>query len=129
MRNLENSSIVLSLLAYTLMFLAIARLLLSDARHALGRVRWAGPIVLVSTCLTAIPGAVEPRFFLPLQLLIYMLVCFAPATHATIFGGSVARRAGVAVAYVAFVLVCVTLSSATLSHLSTRGRRSALALR
>ncbi len=120
-RNLENSSIVLSLLAYTLIFLAIARLLLSDARHALGRVRWAGLIVLVSTCLTAIPGAVEPRFFLPLQLLIYMLVCFGPATRATIFAGSVARRAGVAVAYVAFVLVCVTLSSETLSHLEHPG--------
>jgi hypothetical protein len=120
-RDLENSSILLSLLQYTLMFIAIARLLLPNARRALGRIRWVGIVVLLSPCLTAIPGAVEPRFFLPLQLLIYMLVCFAPGTPVALLGGSVSRRVGVAVAYVAFVLVCVTLSSATLSHLEHPG--------
>ena len=121
MRDLANSSILLSLVQYTLIFLAALRLLLPDARRALGRIRWIGIAVLVSPCLSAIPGTVEPRFFLPLQILIYMLVCFGPATRHTLLGGTAARRVAVAVAYGAFVLVCFTLSSATLSHLEYPG--------
>ena len=41
-RDLGDRSTVLSLLQYTLMFLALARLLLPDARSRLGRIRWAG---------------------------------------------------------------------------------------
>jgi hypothetical protein len=120
-RDLDNSSIVLSLLQYTLIFLAVARLILPDARRALGAVRWAGVVVLVSPILSAIPGAVEPRFFLPLQLLGYMLVCFGPATRATVLGGSARRRSALAVTYVLFVVGCVTLSSATLAQLEHPG--------
>lgn len=115
-RDLGDRPLALSLLQYTLMFLAIARLLLPDARRALGRIWWTGIVLLVIPCVTAVTGAVEPRFFLPLQLLIYMLVCFGPASRASLFGGSVGRRVGLAVSYVAFVLVCVTLSSATLAQ-------------
>ena len=115
------SGTLLALLEYTLMFVAIVRLLLPDARRTLGGVRWAGIVVLLSPCLTAIPSAVEPRFFLPLQLLIYMLVCFALGTRVALFGGSVPRRVGVAAACVVFVLVCLTLSSATLGQLEHPG--------
>lgn len=116
-RDLGDSSIVLSLLQYTLVFVAIARLLLPEARRALGRIRWAGVIVLVSPCLTAIPGAIEPRFFLPLQILIYMLVCFGPATRASFVEGGLGRRVALAATYAAFLLVCVSLSSATLAQI------------
>jgi hypothetical protein len=68
--------------------------------------------------VTAVTGAVEPRFFLPLQLLVYMLVCFGPDSRTSLLGGSVGRRAGLAVSYAAFVLVCLTLSSATLAHIA-----------
>jgi hypothetical protein len=120
-RNLSNKPIIFSLLQYTLMFLAIARLLLPEPRRALGRIRWIGIVILLIPCLTAVPGAVEPRFFLPLQMLIYMLVCFGPDTKALLLAGSVGRRAALAVSYVAFLLVCLTLSSATLSELQHPG--------
>jgi hypothetical protein len=120
-RDLGDRSIVFALLEYTLMFLAIARTLLPDARRALGRIRWAGIVLLLATCLTAVPGAVEPRFFLPVQLLIYMLVCFSPTTHTSLLGGGIGRRAGLFVSYVAFVLLCLTLSSATLAQLEHPG--------
>jgi hypothetical protein len=120
-RDLRDRSTVLSLLQYTLIFLALARLVLPDARRALGRIRWAGIVLLIVPCVTAVTGAVEPRFFLPLQLLIYMLVCFGPGTRASLLGGGMGRRVGLAVSYVAFILVCLTLSSATLAQLENPG--------
>jgi hypothetical protein len=121
-RDLGDSSIVLSLLLYTLLFLALLHLLIPDARRALRGIHWVGVAVLASPCLSAIPGAVEPRFFLPLQLIAYMLVCFGPSTRATVLGGSPARRVALAAAYAAFVLGCLTLSSATLAQLEHSGR-------
>ena len=115
-RDLGDRPLVLSLLQYTLMFLAIARLLLPDARRALGPIRWTGIVLLVIPCVTAVTGAVEPRYFLPLQLLVYMLVCFGPDSRTFLLGGSDGRRVGLVVSYAAFVLVCLTLSSATLAQ-------------
>jgi hypothetical protein len=120
-RDLGDRSIVFALLEYTLMFLAVARLILPHARRSLGPIRWTGVVLLVAPCITAVPGAVEPRFFLPVQLLIYMLVCFGPATRASLLGGGIGRRAGLCVSYVAFVLLCLTLSSATLAQLQHPG--------
>ena len=120
-RNLGDTSIVLSLLQYTLLFLALARLLLPEARRALGGIRWIGLAVLLSPCLTAIPGAVEPRFFLPIQALVYLFVCFGPNTRDALLGGPASRRAALALAYVGFVLICLTLSSATLAQLEHPG--------
>lgn len=116
-RNLRNTSVVLSLLEYTLIFLALAHLLIPDARRALGRARWAGLVVLVGACLTILPIQAEPRYWLPLQLPIYMIACFAPGTRAMLLGGGRARSIGIGVAYVAFLLVCLTLSSATQAQL------------
>jgi hypothetical protein len=120
-RNLGDSSILLSLLQYTLMFLALARLLVPEARRALGRIRWSGILVLISPCLIAIPGSVEPRYFLPAQMLIYMLVCFGPDLRGWLLRGGKGRRVGLAVSYAAFILVCVTLSSATQAQLQYPG--------
>jgi hypothetical protein len=120
-RDLRDRSTLLSLLQYTLVFLAIARLAVADSRRALGRIQWVGVVLLLIPCATAVTGAVEPRFLLPLQTLIYMLVCFAPATRASLLGGGAGRRVGLALSYVAFVLVCVTLSSATRAQIEYPG--------
>jgi hypothetical protein len=112
-RDLDDRRVALSVFQYTLLFLTIARLLLPEARRRLGRIRWAGVVVLLSPCLAAIPGAVEPRFFLPLYALAYMLVCFGPETRALFHAGSQTRRVALASSYVAFVIVCLTLSAAT----------------
>jgi hypothetical protein len=116
-RDLRDKSILLSLLLYTVMFIALARLLVADARRALGRIRWSGVVVLLSACLTAAPSEAESRFFLPLQLFVYMLVCFGPATRSSLLAVSTSRRVGLALSYAAFVLVCLTLSSDTFSQI------------
>lgn len=112
-RDLRGSPLVFSLLLYTLVFGAGARLALPGARRRLGEIRWVGVGLLLLPTLTAIPGAVEPRFFLPLHLLVLMLVCFGPGVAANVYSGSSRRRIGLAVAYVLFVAVSVTLSAAT----------------
>jgi hypothetical protein len=50
------------------------------------------------------------------QLLVYTLVCFGPATRTALLGGRAERRVALAVTWVAFLLVCVALSSATLAQ-------------
>ena len=115
-RDLRDTSTALSLLEYTLIFLALARLLATGARRALGGVRWAGLLVLAASCIGVLQVQAEPRYFLPLQLLIYLLVCFGPMTRQTLFAGR-ERRVTLAAAYASFVLVCLTLSSSTRAQL------------
>ena len=112
-RDLRDNPRWLSLLQYTLLFAAIARLVMPDSRRRLGRVRWVGVVILVLPSLTAIAGAPEPRYFLPVQILVYMLVCFGPATRMLFLGGSAVRRLSLAAAYLSFLLLCLTLSAAT----------------
>ena len=112
-RDLDDTSVVLSLLQYTVLFVALARLVLPGARRALGRVRWSGVVVLLSACVGVIATQAEPRYYLPLTALVYMLVCFGPATRESLLGRSMARRIAGAVVYVGFVLGCLSLSSAT----------------
>ena len=119
-RDLGDRSTLLSLLQYTLLFAAVVRLLLPGARRSLGRIRWWGFGVLASACLTSIPGPVEPRFFLPLQLLVYFLVCFGPKTRAFLLGDTLDRRITLAASYGAFLLVCLIASSATRAQLEYR---------
>ena len=49
-RDLDDTSTLLSLLLYTLLFVALARLLVPGARRALGGIRWSGVVVLASAC-------------------------------------------------------------------------------
>src|SRR5262249_17174856 len=82
-----------------------------SARRALGGVRWSGLLVLVAACIGVLQVQAEPRYFLPLQLPIYLLACFGPSTGATLLAGR-ERRVALAAAYAAFVLVCLAWSSA-----------------
>ena len=112
-RDLDNKPLVLSLLNYTLLFVALARLVLPDARRALGRIRWSGMVVLAGALVGVIATQAESRYYLPLTALVYLLVCFGPATRASFLGGSTVRRVAIGVAYAAFLLGCLSLSSAT----------------
>ncbi len=112
-RDLDNKPLLLSLLQYTLLFVAVARLVLPDARRALGRIRWSGVGVLASALVGVIATQAEPRYYLPLTTLVYLLVCFGPATRTSLIGSSTARRVAMGAACVAFVLGCVMLSSDT----------------
>ena len=112
-RDLDNKPTVLSLLNYTVLFVALARLLVPEARRALGRIRWSGIVVLLGALVGVIATQAEPRYFLPLTALAYMLVCFGPETRESLLGGSTARRIAIGVAYAAFLFGCLTLSSNT----------------
>ena len=116
-RDLDDKPIVLSLLQYTLLFAALARLILPVARRALGGVRWSGMIVLASAILGVIATQAESRYYLPLAALVYILVCFGPATRSTLLGGTTSRRVALAVTYAAFLLLCLLASAATQDHI------------
>jgi hypothetical protein len=112
-----GSTLPLSLLNYTVLF--AAGLLLVQRRHQrLTLPQWIGLIVLVGPCALAIPTAIECRFFIPIYLLLYAVVCFQWPTNwrATFL------RWPVALAYVGFVLMCLVISSNTLWHM-TNGPR------
>ena len=115
--DLGNTSVVLSLLEYSLIFGAFAWLVTPTLRRRLGSVRWTGVVVLLSPILTAIPSEAESRFFLPLQLLIYMLACFGLGAEGLFSRAGLERRVAFGVTYVGFLLVCLTLSTATQSHI------------
>jgi hypothetical protein len=59
---------------FVLTFLALVRLLWPAARRSLGRIRWRYPIALVLCCVTSLASFMEPRYLLPIELLIYILV-------------------------------------------------------
>ncbi|MCC3159423.1 hypothetical protein LJ737_19430 [Hymenobacter sp. 15J16-1T3B] len=112
-----GSTLPLSLLNYTVLFLA--GLLLLGRRHR--RPTWAQWVVLavlVGPCLLAIPTAIECRFFIPIYLLLYAVLSFQwPADWRPWL-----LRWPVALAYAAFVLICLVISSNTLWHM-TNGPR------
>jgi hypothetical protein len=114
-RDLRDTSIALSVLQYTLIFLALVSLLLPGARKALGEIRWSGLVVLVAGCIGVLQVQAEPRYFLPLTLPIYLLVCFGPAARMVFTRRD--RRITLAVAYAVCLLVCLTLSSNTQAEL------------
>jgi 4-amino-4-deoxy-L-arabinose transferase-like glycosyltransferase len=105
----------LSLLDYTLLFAALARLLLPAFRRSVGKVGWPEALALCCACIPAIPCASEPRYYLPLQLVLYSVVLFGAGTRS---GWSALGRSGqiaLVIVYPAFLLACVTLSTSTVA--------------
>jgi hypothetical protein len=126
-RDLGDRPVVVPLVQFTLVFLAVLQLVLPEARRRLGKVRWIGLALLVSPILVTIAFAAEPRYFLGVHLLAYMVVCFSPALRAVVAGG-VARRLSLGLAYVVVLTTCLSLSAAAqrqLEHPLGDGARSA----
>ncbi|RAK69664.1 hypothetical protein [Hymenobacter edaphi] len=115
-RQVYGPTLPLSLLNYTVLFLA--GLLLLGRRHQRPTgPQWLVLAVLVGPCLVAIPTAIECRFFIPIYLLLYAVLCFQwPADWRRWL------RWPVALAYVAFVLLCLVVSSNSLWHMSNGPR-------
>jgi hypothetical protein len=59
---------------FLLTFLALVRLLWPAGRRSLGRIRWRYPVALVLCCVTSLASVMEPRYLLPIEILIYILV-------------------------------------------------------
>jgi uncharacterized membrane protein (DUF485 family) len=108
------------------LFLAVARLAVREARRRLGPIIWAGLVILLLPAVNAIPGAIEPRFFLPVYLLVYMLVCFSPDWRGSLLAVTAARRFALASCCAGFIIGCVTLSAATRSQIEYPAATSAL---
>jgi hypothetical protein len=104
-----------SLVNYSLLFVAGATLLLPGFRRRLGRVAWPEALAFCAACLPAVPFAVESRFFLPVQFVVYALVVFASGRREA--WGELDRRGQVAlaVAYPLFLLLCIALSTGTIA--------------
>lgn len=112
-RDLRDRSPLLPLLQLTVLFLAFVQLAFADARRRLGPISWIGIAILAGPALVAIPFAMEPRYFLGVHLLAYVLVCFSPALRASLFHGNLVRPLGVGLAYLIFLVAGMTLSAAT----------------
>ena len=113
--DLNATTVWFSLLNYSLIFVALARMLLPAFRRRLGRIGWPEAIVLCAACLLALPTAMEPRYFLPIQLVVYSLVVFGTGTRAGWAELGRSGQIGLAVLYPAFLLLCVTLSTSTVA--------------
>lgn len=64
----------LRLSSFTLLFLALLRLVWPASRRIMGRARWRYPLALLACCLTAVPSAMETRYLLPAYVMIYAIV-------------------------------------------------------
>jgi hypothetical protein len=104
-----------SLVNYSVIFLALVRVLLPPFRRRLGRVAWAFPSILLAAAVPAVPFAMEPRYFIPIQLVIYAIVVFGRGARQALAELGRSDRMGLAVAYAAFLLLCVTLSASTIA--------------
>ena len=118
--NIYGVTLPLALLNYTVLFAAL--LVVALRRYRVGRRQGLVLGALLITCLATIPTIVEGRFFLPLHLLLYAVVCFGwPDTGRARQWWKhlpVNRRTALVVAYGAFLLLCLTLSSNTQANLA-----------
>lgn len=104
-----------------IIFLALLRVLWPASRRRLGPTQWRYPLAVLLCCLTAVPSAMETRYFLPIYLLAYVLV-LTPSWPSpfTASGRLLSRwRAPVLIAafYAAFMLVVLHVVSSASSHL------------
>ncbi len=107
----------LRLVGFTLIFLALLRVVWPAARRSLGRARWRYAVALLAACATSVPAAMETRFMLPAYALAYLLVA-APGWPALWRreGGRWSRRhvlqiAAIGAAYAVFMVVTSSVVS------------------
>jgi hypothetical protein len=114
-RDLNGASELFSLIVYSLIFVAGARLLIPSFRRQFGKVSWPEGLALAAGIVPAIPLGAETRYYIPVQLIVYALVLFAPGTRQ---GWAELGRPGkvtLMTLYPVFLLFCIALSTATLA--------------
>lgn len=111
-RDLGERPLVLPVLGFTLLFLAVARLALPSARNALGDIRWIGIVLLLVPLLSVVAIPVDPRYYVSLHLLVYMLACFGPSNATSLLGGGRRRLLAIGLSYLVLLVVCLGLASA-----------------
>lgn len=93
-----------------LAFLGLLRVLWPAARRGLGPARWRYPAALLAMVLTTLPTAVEPRFMLPLFVLVTILAVAPgwPERLGIVSYGSALRRYAVPLAIAVGLVVFMT---------------------
>lgn len=117
-KNIFVNHTLFSAVNYLIWFLAVLALFRTELARV-DRVQLAGVLALLAPVILAIPLTVEVRFFLPVFILAYGTVAFAidyPALAASVLANkwTVLRAA---VLLILWLLVCFTLSAATVEHL------------
>ena len=118
----SGGHIWLRVAGFVLVLLALVRLLWPAARRSLGRIRWRYPVALSLCCATSVTSVMEPRYMLPIEVLIYILV-LSPGWPNPIGPPEAGSRrfrtsATLALAGVAFAAVIWHMVSAISSHLA-----------
>ncbi|TGE20232.1 hypothetical protein [Hymenobacter elongatus] len=115
----EQRSGWLALLHYSVWFGAL--LVIGSGRYSRPTALRVGlaAVALLLPCLASLPIAIECRFLLPLQLVLYAAACFGGAQlqwghHRWVWP----RLAAVVIAYGVFLLLCFTLSARTHAQLT-----------
>lgn len=114
-RDLDATSEWFSLVNYSLLFIAGARLLVPAFRRKLGKVSWPEVVAMASAVVLAIPLGSETRYYIPVQLIVYSLVFFAPGTRRAWAELGHSGRLTLALSYPAFLLLCIALSTSTIA--------------
>ncbi|WP_165822196.1 hypothetical protein [Hymenobacter edaphi] len=94
---------------YLVLFLALVVII-----GRMGRLRawqWVVVAAILATCAGSVPLVVEPRFFLPLALLFYAVVCFGWPADWTWRRTDPGLRSALTISGVVWVLLCLTLSA------------------
>ena len=112
-----DRSRVRSALLYLVLFSAAWVLLRAWRGRSLDRVNWPIALLLALPSLSAVPGAVEPRFFLPAHIVVLTTVCFATEDLRALTPRGRRGRVGLTVASIGFVLGCFAVAAETYSNI------------
>jgi hypothetical protein len=108
-----------SLLLYSLIFVALNVILRASLRRRLGHIDWLLGVLWLLPAATAVSSAVEVRFFLPLTLLIWALVCFSDGLPASFRALGRPQKVVLIGVYCVFAIACFAMADSTYSLVST----------
>jgi hypothetical protein len=103
--NIYDRFQLLSLLNYTIIYIAIVILLGTPLRQTLTLNRVYVILIVAATCAVAIPVRIETRYFLPGYVSLYILVIFYPSYRSLFLRLDREKRVKCLVGYVAFLVM------------------------
>lgn len=109
--NIYDRFQLLSLLNYSLIYLAIVILLVTPLRHGFTLNRLYVLLIVAAVCGVAVPVRMETRYFLPAYMSLYTLVIFYPRYASLYARFDREQWVKLLVGYVTFLLICSTYSA------------------
>jgi hypothetical protein len=111
---------LLSLVNYSLIYLAIIIVLSESLFRAFTPGRLYVLLVVAAICGVAVPMAAEPRFFLPAYLSLYTLVIFYPKYHSLYTRFEVGQKLMLLTGYVIFLVTYSVYSGGVFQRITAR---------